>query len=192
MTNLMQPSTGDFLSIGKFDKEIAAYLETKQHLAKACILDSEKPEIIEALRMWLVKNVGCFDIIGQHFRVVNLSTWFDYEGLIEEFDELLLTFRDWLNLQFHLITTDKYNLLRYMRPDTFICFTGEVPSNLIPPPLYVEEEFLDHDVQEVIGHIEQFEQLLHDKLSCNFDVTRFFKEVFPEDQLPEIIQRYLV
>lgn len=192
MTSSTQPTTGEFLYIGKFDKEISSYLDANQHYSKIIIKEDDKPPIVEALRIWLIKYVGCFEIRGDHFPTVNLDYWFDHETLVEQFDELLLTFRDWLNTSHAITTTNDYSLLRYMRSDTFICFSGMPPEELIPPPLYVEDDYLDHDVQEVIGHIEQFEQLLNDKLSCNFDVGKFFKEMFPEDQLPEIIKRYLI
>lgn len=189
MNSSKQPITGEFIHLGKFDKEIEAYLETKEHLAFTTITEDDKPGIVEALRIWLVKNVGCFNIIGDYYQTVNLKLWYDHDGLTEEFDELLLMFRDWLNMAQALDTKKVYNLLRYIRPDTFILFEGEVPVDLIPPPI---EEPIEPEVQEVIGYIEEFEQKLRDKLSCNFAVEHFISDIFPSTTLPDLIRKYMV
>lgn len=189
MNNLKQPTTGEFILVGRFDIEIESYLETKQHLASTLIKEEDKPALVDALRIWLVKNVGCFNIVGDYHPVVNLSLWFDHDALTEEFDELLLSFRDWLNMIYALDTKKVYNLLRYIRPDTFILFDGDIPADLIPPPI---EEPIDHEVQEVIGFIEEFEQRLNEKLSSNFNVEWFIKDTFPKTELPKMLEKYFI
>lgn len=189
MNSLKQLTTGEFIHAGKFDSEILAYLNTKQHLSSTLINEDDKPIIVESLRIWLVKNVGCFKILGDYHPVANLSLWYDYDALTEEFDELLLKFRDWLNMINGLDTSKDYNLLRYIRPDTFILFEGDVPDDLIPPSI---EEERDPDIDEVVGHIEQFGQLLKDKLNCNFDVEWFMADMFPPTELSKILGKYMV
>lgn len=189
MSSSKQHTTGEFIHLGKFDKEIEAYLETKEHLASTTIMEDDKPDIVEALRIWLVKNVGCFNIIGDYYQTVNLKLWYDHDGLTEEFDELLLMFRDWLNMTQALDTKKVYNLLRYIRPDTFILFEGEVPVDLIPPPI---EEPVDHEVQEVISCIQEFELLLKKRCSDNFAVEHFISDLFPTTTTHDLIKKYMV
>lgn len=190
MTSSTQPITGELLALGRFDKEIEVYLDTKKHLASSIIEEKDVPELVEALRIWLVKSVGCFNIIGDHHRTVNLSLWYDHDALTEEFDELLLGFRDWLGLTFGIDTKAIHNLLRYMRSDTFMMIDGELPVDLVPPPLFEEED--DHAVNEVIGFVEEFEQLLEDKVGHGLNVKQFMEYILPTTQRADVIKMFMV
>lgn len=190
MTSSTQPITGELLALGRFDKDIEAYLDTKKHLSASTIEEKDVPAIVEALRIWLVKNVGCFNIIGDYHRPISLTLHYDHDALTEEFDELLLSFRDWLQLTFGIDTKVEHNLLRYMRSDTFMMIDGEIPVDLIPPPLFEEE--VDHEVNEMIGFIEEFEQLLEDKVGHNFNVKQFMEYILPTTQRADVVKMFQV
>lgn len=192
MINSTQHISGELLALGRFDKEIETYLDGKKFLAHSTITEADVPLLVEALRIWLIKNVGCFNIYGEHHKVVQLSLWYDHDALTEEFDELLLKFRDWLGLTFGIETNKPHNLLRYVRSDTFFIFEGEIPADLIPPPLPLIEEEIDHEVNEVVGFIEEFEQLLEDKVGHNLQVHQFMEYIIPTTQREDIVKMFLV
>lgn len=190
MTSSTQPITGELLALGRFDKEIEVYLDTKKHLAASIIEEKDVPAIVEALRIWLVKNVGCFNIVGDYHRPISLTLHYDHDALTEEFDELLLSFRDWLQLTFGIDTKVPHNLIRYLRSDTFMMVDCDLPEDLIPPPL--EEEEVDHDVGEVVGFIEEFEQLLDDKVGHRFQTEQFMEYILPKTQRDEVVKMFLI
>lgn len=189
MISSTQHTTGELLALGQFDKEIENYLESKMFLAHRTIMENDIPDLVEALRIWLIKNVGCFNIIGEHHKVVQLSLWYTHDALTEEFDELLLSFRDWLNAVFGIETNKPHNLLRYVRSDCFFMFDGELPHEIALPSIEPE---IEHEVEEILGYLDEFENRLMDKVGHNLEVKQFMEHVLPTTQRVDLIKQFLV
>uniref|UniRef100_A0AAU8KY18 Uncharacterized protein n=1 Tax=Pantoea phage Survivor TaxID=3232176 RepID=A0AAU8KY18_9CAUD len=190
MNNLTPSSTGSFITFRGFDKEIEAYLEPKIPLSHKLINQIEIPIIVDALREYLIRNAGCFTIKG-FYRPSDLSIWYDREALIEEFDDLLIKFKDFI-YTLGVDTGTQYTLIRYQDNLNFIMV--DVVDNREPefPSLDEENELrFKYALEEAQGHLEAMISRMQDKFDYIQDPDAFVKELIG-DRLPEVLRRHLI
>jgi len=165
----------DFVS---FDSFIAEQLELKQFSAHRIISIKEKPDVIWGLREWIIRHSGYFDIVG-YVKYPNLTNWFDYETLIEEFGDLLLLFRDYVQIQKGVDPNCKYKLVRYQNNLSFILheskpgeaeeFTGLGYS--------LEDKFNSELWPELRKEFSEFQSTLEKKYGHRLDVEELFEQL---------------
>lgn len=197
--NLTQPSIGrEIVSFVSFDSHIVEAVNEKSMYAHRLINEEDIPVIVDGLREWLIRRVGVFTTIG-YYRSPDLSLWYDVDGLVEEFDELFLKFRDYIQLEKGIDLNGSYSLLRYRNNLSFIMFAGEpigeVTNNLGAPEIsgFLSEDDevrFRHALEEAQGHLEAMASRMSDKFDYIDDADAFVKDLIG-DRLPEVLKRHL-
>lgn len=178
LTNSSPTSINGRIEFGSFDSIIEESLEQKQYLSYRLINTADKPNLIWGLREWLIRQAGYFEIVG-YVRTPDLVYWYDNEALIEEFDDLLLLFRDYVRFQKGINSDNKYKLYRFMDNMNFILrevVEGETdePTDL---GYTVHEKFFSELWPELAKEFKKFESMLEDKYGHQLDVGALFNQV---------------
>lgn len=190
MNNSTKSITGELINFRDFDEEIYAALEEKACKAHTLINEADKPTVVDSLREYLIRNVGRFTIIG-FYRPSDLSIWYDNEGLIEEFDELMLKFKDYL-LYRGIESGFHYKLTRYRDNLHFIMTPGdelEAPLEMIGLDTNPEEERFKETNEELKGCIWNCEDRIQDYCNHNLDVDAFLKELLENNPYMDALVR---
>lgn len=171
----------DRVEFSSFDAIIEEQLELKQHLSHRLINTSDKPNLVWALREWLIRQIGCFDVVG-YVRYPDINYWYDNEALIEEFDDLLLLFRDYLRLQKALVPGELYRLVRYQDNLNFILLPQSAcpPEDLTAPGYGSYMKFCSELWPELQKEFVQFQTHLEVKYGHRIDITALFNAHFWE------------
>lgn len=165
----------DFVS---FDSFIAEQLELKQFSAHRIISVKEKPNVIWGLREWLIRHCGYFDIIG-YVKCPNLSNWFEYESIIEDFDELLLLFRDYVQVEKGINPDCKYKLVRFKDNLSFILSEikpGET-EEITGLGYSLEDKYYSELWPELEKEFSEFQSMIEKKYGHRLDVEELFEQV---------------
>lgn len=190
MNNSTPSSTGSFITFRGFDKEIETYLEPKIPLSHKLINQVDIPLIVDSLREYLIRSVGCFTISG-FYRPNDLSIWYDREAIIEEFDDLRLLFRDWLYTQ-GVDTDHQYTLIRYRDNLNFIMVDTVKDMEPVVPTLEEEENVVfKYAKQDVEGFLYSFGEHLSDKCDYIVDGSAFVKDLIASANLDELVRRHM-
>lgn len=188
MNSLTNSTTGELIQFRDFDKEIECYLETKIHLSHKLINQSDIPMVVDALREFLIRNAGPLTIIG-FYRPTDLSIWYDGDALREEFDGLLLLFRDYLPSKG--VEKDKlYTLHRYRDNLHFFMVEGDGVDNDIPPSFPDEDETTRQELNELEGFFVVLEQRLEEKVGHFVDVGSLMKDLVKEGDLKALLEKH--
>lgn len=177
LTNLNPLSIDGRIDFAGFDYTIDEYLEKKQFLAHQLITSSTRPEVIWALREWVIKSAGYFDIVG-YIRVPELTYWFEHDAIVEDFDELLLLFRDYVINQKGIEPEKKYRLVRYKDNLNFILVEkipgeSEDPTDLGYSP---QERFVSELWPELQKEFVKFQSQLEEKYGHRLDIAQLFDQ----------------
>lgn len=187
MNNLLPSSVGnELVNFLTFDSFIEEYLDSAQQFSPIMIRRIDYPNIVMGLREWLIRNVGCFITVG-YFNAPNLNYWFDNQTLIEEFDDLLLEFRDYLGSAKGIDSTKKYVLTRYMDNLSFLLNEGEVPDTSF---LAIVENN-DPEIDSVKRTFADFESDLEKQYGDTFDIDGLLAEL-KGDNFEGLLQRHLI
>lgn len=162
------------IEFNSFDKVIETHLEERQQYSHRLINEVDKPSLIWSLREWLLRTIGCFEIVG-YTRYPEISYWFDRSTVIEEFDELLLLFRDYINQEKGIDSTARYKLIRYQDNLNFIL----VPIDTNVPVVFADvQPDMISNISELWPEFEKefatLEKRLNDKFGHKVDVTELF------------------
>lgn len=188
--NSINSIAGELINFFGFDSEIEKHLTEKQHLSHTTITEKDKPVIIDALRGYLIRTLGCFTTTG-YYRSADLGLWFDYQTLIEEFDDLLLDFRTYLNADKGIDTQGSYTLIRYQDNTHFICTPNEIEVVPVLPVLDIMDAGVVNTIDIMKGHLDEFVQQVDDKSGHLFDVRAVMNELINGSQLEYIINRHI-
>lgn len=167
----------DRVEFTSFDGIIEEQLELKQHLSHRLINLSDRPTLVWALREWLIRQAGCFDIVG-YVRYPDISYWYEHDAIVEEFDDLLLLFRDYLGLQKGVSLDEQYRLIRYRDSLNFIMVPQSAcdPEQLTAVGYGEYGKFCSELWPELQKEFTQFQILLDTKYGHRIDINAFFKE----------------
>jgi len=165
-----------------FDGIIEEQLELKQHLSHRLINLSDHPTLIWALREWLIRHAGCFDIVG-YVRHPDISYWYEHDAIVEEFDDLLLLFRDYLGLQKGISLDEQYRLIRYQDSLNFILVPESAcdPEHLTATGYGGYMKFSSELWPELQKEFVQFQVLLDTKYGHRIDINALFKQHLWDD-----------
>lgn len=126
-------------------------LDDKNMYSSRMIFTKDYPFLIPAFQTYLIRKCGIFSLVGYVEEPI-LTNWFDSETLIEEFDDLLLEFRDFLITGKGLDMGERYTLVRYMDGLNFIIAQGE-PND----PIFNDQHFpLVENSVEVVTESDPF------------------------------------
>lgn len=189
MNNSVNSSTGSLVTFRGFDKTIEAYLEPKIPLSHKLINQEDIPLIVDSLREYLIRACGQFTIIG-FYRPNDLSIWYDREAIIDEFDDLVLQFKDWIQT-LGVVTGDHYTLIRYRDNLNFIMTEAEPDLEAKTDLFAKHQHYIDNAVDQVTGHLEEFAQRLSDQVDIIDDPFAFVKELIDPQRLREVLQRHM-
>ncbi|AEV89487.1 hypothetical protein OBP_050 [Pseudomonas phage OBP] len=197
--NLKQLSIGrELINFVSFDSHIIEAVNEKAMFAHRLVRQEDIPSIVDGLREWLIRSVGIFTTVG-YYRSPDLKLWFDGETIIEEFDELLLKFKTFLEAERGIDLKGEYSLLRYRDNLNFIMFAGkpigDVTNDLGMPVfsgfLTEEEEIrFGYALEEANHFIEDLISRMNDKFDALDNAEAFVKELIG-DRLPEVLKRHL-
>lgn len=172
-----------------FDDIIEKHVREKMHLSFRMVNERDIPLLVEGLREWLIKAAGCFITVG-HCRVPDLGYWYEYDALIEEFDELLLEFKEYIGTTYGLDLRSEYTLVRYKDNLSFVLLEGQ--NGLKEPSLgagmYDGYESVWDNLKECFS---KFEQKLTDQFGEDIDMESFFKDLAPEPFLRSLFEKHL-
>ena len=189
MNNSTHSPTGSLITFRGFDNRIEEYLEPKIPLSHKLINSKDLPLIVDSLREYLIRACGQFTIIG-FYRPNDLSIWYDREAIIDEFDDLLLEFKDWI-VTIGVVTGEHYTLVRYRDNLNFI-MTETEPDLEAKTDLFSKHQlWIDDTVDQVTGHLEEFAQRLADQVDIIDDPFAFVKELIDPQRLREVLQRHM-
>lgn len=135
---------GSVIDFNSFHPEIEKAIDQNQMYASVLIKESDKQVLIPEIQTWLIRRLGTFSIVG-YLRDERLSSFFDYDVMIEEFDDLYLLFRDYLRLQKGLNPDSQMTLMRFRDNLTFIPFEGIPNDNAY----YRQHDWGDSDLPEM-------------------------------------------
>lgn len=188
--NLPEPSTGNMLVMfTSFDKVIEEHVRKKMMMSFRMVYEKDIPMIMEGLREWLIKSVGCFMTVG-HYRVADLGYWYEPEAVVEEFDDLLLEFKDYLLSSKDIDPKKDYTLLRYGDNLTFILIEGK--NGLDMPDPMVEAPDPDAEVCDRLkGRFDEFVEKLATEFEDVFDVHEFMGELAPEELIESLFKKQM-
>lgn len=131
------------------------------------------------MREWLLRQVPCFEIVGGYIRYPEMTFWYDKEALVEEFDDLLLLFKDYLVLQKGIDLNSKYKLTRYIDNMNFILY--EVKPGVSEEPTGLgytfSEQFFSGLWPELEKEFTKFEKTLQEKYGHQIDVEELFNKL---------------
>lgn len=161
-----------------FDPIIDEHLEKKQFLAHQFVTSSTKPDVIWGLREWLIKSAGYFDVIG-YVRSPDLSYWFERDAIVEDFDELLLLFRDYVINEKGIDTEKKYRLIRYKDNLNFILVEkrpGDI-EDLTELGYTSQQRFVSELWPELQKEFVKFQDKLEKRYGHQLDITTLFNQI---------------
>lgn len=189
MNNSTPSKTGSFVTFRLFDKEIEEYLESKIPLSHKLITNVDIPLIVDSLREYLIRACGQFTIIG-FYRPNDLGIWYDREAIIEEFDELLLKFKDWI-FTLGVISGEHYTLIRHRDNLNFIMTDAE-PDLEAKDDLFAKEDSrLEDTANRVEGYLEYVIERLFSKVCEIEDAEAFIKELAGPERIREVLRRHM-
>ena len=177
-TNSNHSSINGRIEFTSFDSFIDEHLEKKQFVAHQFITSANRPDVIWGLREWLIRSAGYFDIVG-YMRCPDLTHWFEYEAIAEEFDDLLLLFRDYVICQKGVDPECKYRLIRYMDNLNFILLEKKPGEIEIPTDFgYTQEEkFCSELWPELQKEFVTFQVEFEKKYGHRLDVNALFNQL---------------
>lgn len=192
MKNLKLPMDNslevEHFNVDTFSSSIERALDLKSKFASREISKSDYPELIKGFTSHLLKACGVFYIKGYH-RPVDLSLWYDHDALTEEFDDLLLEFKDYLLTNKGLEEGTKYTLIRFNRPDKFLMIKGIIEND-------TSIQF-GKDNDEVV---DCFKDMLTQLLKSSFSESKlldterrddFLRELFGHPEVIEMFKRHI-
>ncbi|QBZ70861.1 hypothetical protein pETSU_280 [Edwardsiella phage pEt-SU] len=189
MNNLTKSSTGSFVSFRGFDSEIEKYLEGKIALSHKLINQPDIPLIVDSLREYLIRNAGCFSISG-FYRPNDLTIWYDRQAILEEFDDLLLLFKDWIET-LGVDRTQQYTLIRYRDNLNFIMVDVVVEHEPgLVSVLDDDHPVIKHAMEEAEHFVYEFISRLEDRFDAIDDAEAFVKDLIG-DRLKETVKRHI-
>lgn len=141
------------------------------------ITSANRPAVIWGLREWVIKASGYFDVIG-YMRCPELTYWFEHEAIIEEFDELLLLFRDYVVNQKGIDPERKYRLVRWRDNLNFILVEihpgeSEEFTDLGYDP---RQRFVSELWPELQKEFVKFQDQLEEKFGHRVDIKSLFDQ----------------
>lgn len=160
-----------------FDSIIDEQLEKKQFTAHQFITSSTRPDVIWGLREWVIRESGYFDVVG-YMRSPDLTYWFEHEAIVEEFDELLLLFRDYVVSQKGIDPESKYRLVRYQDNLNFILVEirpGET-EELTDLGYTQHQRFVSELWPELQKEFIKFQDQLEEKYGHRLDIAALFNQ----------------
>lgn len=190
MNNLMPSKTGSIVTFRGFDKEIEQYLEPKIPLSHKLINQVDIPLIVDSLREYLIRNAGCFTISG-FYRPNDLSIWYDREAILEEFDDLLLKFKDWI-FTLGVDINEQYTLIRVRDNLTFVMVNVVVEQEPVLDLFEKHNQHLEYAAGRVEGFLEEVTERLFSKVHEIEDAEAFMKELISPERIREVLQRHMV
>lgn len=194
MSNSAKSTTGELINFRDFDAVILEVLERKVSMAHTLINEVDKPVVVDSLREYLIRNVGCFEIVG-FYRPSDLSIWYERDAIVEEFDELLLKFRDYIIFRGYDVKGD-YILTRYKDNLHFVLeerVGSPVPIEMIGVVSDPEEERFKEVNEEFKGCIWAWEDRIQDRCNHNLDVDAFLKELLENNPYMDgLIRKHMV
>lgn len=177
LTNSNPCSIDGRIEFTSFDSVIDEQLEKKLFFAHQFITDSNRPDVIWGLREWVIRTSGYFDVIG-YMRSPDLTYWFEHEAIIEEFDDLLLLFRDYVANQKGIDPERKYRLVRYKDNLNFILVEirpGET-EELTDLGLTQQQRFVSELWPELQKEFVKFQDQLEEKYGHQLDIGTLFDQ----------------
>lgn len=176
-TNLNPCSINGRIEFTSFDSFIDEHLEKKLFFAHQFITASTRPDVIWGLREWVIKTSGYFDVIG-YVRCPELTYWFEHDAIIEEFDELLLLFRDYVVNQKGIDPDRKYRLIRYKDNLNFILVEIQPGETEEPTDLGFtqQERFVSELWPELQKEFVKFQVHLAEKYGHQLDINSLFNQ----------------
>lgn len=197
--NLTQPITGrELVNFKTFDQYIEEAVNAKSMYANRLINQEDVPSIVAGLREWLIRRAGPLTVIG-YYRPPNLNIWFDNEALIEEFDDLLLKFREYLKLEKAIELDGEYSLLRYRDSVNFIMFAGtpltDITDTLGAPDgngfiLEDDEDMFKYALEDANRFIEEMISRMNDKFDALYDARPFVEDLIG-GRLEEVLRKHI-
>lgn len=126
-------------------------IDEKGMYSSRMIVRKDYPFLVPAFQTYLIRKCGIFSLVGYVEEPV-LTSWFDFETLIEEFDDLLLQFREYLISNLGLDLQARYTLVRYLDNFNFIIAQGEQDD----PVLDHQHSSLVDDCEQVVTECDPF------------------------------------
>jgi hypothetical protein len=179
-------TTSELVNFFTFDRRIEEHIEKVQGYAHTEVSSKNLPVIVLAVREWLIKAVGCFTTVG-YVRTVGLRYWFNHETILQEFDELFLQFRDYLQAEKCIDISKHYNLLRYHDNLSFILVEGPAkkPDSLAVAPVVTEAQLI------LSSMFDKFIKDVSNKLESQIDVDGFIAEL-KGDNFEGLLSKYVL
>lgn len=188
--NLAEPLTGNMLvTFTSFDRIIEEHVRKKMMMSFRMMYEKDIPLVVEGLREWLIKSVGCFMTVG-HCRLADLAYWYESDAVIEEFDDLLLEFKDYLESNKGIDPKKDYTLLRYGDNLTFILMEGKNGLDL-PNPLVDLPDPNAELCDRLKGRFDEFVEKLVVEFEDSFDVYEFMGELAPEELIESLFKKQM-
>lgn len=175
------------INFNDFDKIIEEQLEKCIQYSFKLITEKDIPQLVFGLREWLIKNIGCFTVSGYVTKPI-LTDWFEYETIIEVFDDLVVSFRDYLKIFKSIDINSHYTLMRYRDNLTFIVI--EEPQKLINNS-FIPVPILSDITIDVSNRFIQFEKRLELLIGNEFDISGLMKEL-KGDNFEGLLEKYVI
>ena len=194
--NTQAPKNSNDSSVGNslitftsFDPIIEEHLRKKIPMSFRMIYEKDIPTLVEGLREWLLRTVGCFFTVG-YCRIPDLGYWYTPDAISEEFEDLLLEFKDYLESNKGLDVKSDYSLLRYGDNLTFIIMEGR---NRLDLPGIVTELPDPHSeiCDRLKGRFDKFTEKLVEEFEDVFDVYEFMNQLAPEGLIESLFKQHL-
>lgn len=131
-----------------FRMQIRAALDLNSMHSSLMIKQAQYPDIILMIEDYLLRHHDQLELHG--YPPGNLDFWFDKQTMIEEFDELILAFRDYVRSVLGLEQGLVYTLMRYRDINSYIFIEGVIDdSHLLYTSLFTHQSaepvFDEHD-----------------------------------------------
>lgn len=177
-TNSNPCSIDGRIEFTSFNPIIDEQLEKKLFFAHQFITDSNRPDVVWGLREWIIKTSGYFDVIG-YMRSPDLTYWFEQEAIIEEFDDLLLLFRDYVVNQKGIDPERKYRLIRYRDNLNFILveIRPDETEELTDLGFTQQQRFVSELWPELQKEFVKFQVHLAKKYEHQVDIDSLFNKI---------------
>lgn len=188
--NSTESSIGNtLLTFTAFDKIIEEHVREKAPCSFRMVYEKDIPVLVEGLREWLIRTVGCFMTVG-HCRVPDLTYWYEHDAIAEEFEDLLFKFKDYLSHVKGIDTKQDYTLLRYLDNLTFILIEGknglDVPITEIDP-LGEYRDLLD----KANKLFDDLAEKLHEEIGEHVDTDGFMTDLIPNGLVESLFKKHL-